>query len=120
MAVQDETRAKLQLHSDGPTLFPSTGVANMNHVDDLRRRYVARARRAVIDVLRGGGSVPYDGVYSVALAFPLVAKGDLAGWLKHWRDAGAIAFSGWTPRQRVWKIRNNEAIVVNDASRLTE
>lgn len=51
----------------------------------LRQRYVNRARKKVIDILRSrcaAARLPYADLFCEAMAFPLVTPEDLEGWLR--------------------------------------
>jgi len=77
-----------------------------SHFDSLRNRYTERAKVAVLNLLRGKETVPYDDAWELALNFPLTWESDLKGWIKSWAKQSSgehLELAGMTPRQQVPK-----------------
>jgi len=66
----------------------------------LRERYRLQAKKAVAEAINSGRHVAYDQLWLLALRFPMVWESDLRGWLRDWRDNGAISWQGLAPRGR--------------------
>jgi hypothetical protein len=115
MEHHEETRAELRsAHEEqkaGPSLFGTEGFAS-RHYDQLRERYLATARRSVIDRLNAAKSLRYDDAFAAASAYPLVWEKDLKEWISNWRDQSVVEVVGLKPGRRVPQLREGHMLRV--------
>jgi three-Cys-motif partner protein len=116
MKVMEQTRAEAKQRarvrkSSQPELFPAEELPHSRPIDRLRNRNLAKAERAVFEAMKAHGRLPYEAAWNLAVAFPLVWESDVKGWIKSWVDAGVLNIEGLKPRQRVPKLKANNALV---------
>lgn len=92
-------------------LFPAEEVHNQAHFDDLRERYLGRARESLIAELQSTARLRYDHAWARCVAHPLVWHTDLKKWIADWRDQGLLLIEGMEPRQREPKLNRGNALV---------
>ena len=78
----------------------------------LGQRYRDRARANVWKLLTSKGTVLYDALWLVALAYPLVAEADLKRWIKDWQNDDSIEILGLAKGERVPKCEKNHHIKI--------
>jgi len=73
------------------------------YVDELRVRYLARARDVVARMLSARGAVPFDELVIAAMQQPMTAEQDVRDFLMEEARRGAVAFDGLAGRERTPK-----------------
>lgn len=105
--VMNTTRADAKMrgaNSDQGLLFTNETVVGATHVDELRTRYNARAKKQTLELIRGRETVSFDEVWECALKdAPLTWDADLQSWLKDWQAQG-LKIIGLTGRERTCKV----------------
>lgn len=106
MEVQEAARAWAQqrkrVASKGQfELFGSQELHDSTHYESLRERYLAKARRLVLQALESKRRLLYDDVWKLALSEPMSWESDLKQWIEEWKEAGCLEVVGMQPRQRV-------------------
>ena len=82
--TQDEVRRDTRIKKTSqPGLFDD-GPSRSPMMQQLHHRYSEQARENIIKVLSSnpGSVVPYDDLFSEAMAFPVVSRDDLNDWLR--------------------------------------
>jgi three-Cys-motif partner protein len=80
-----------------PEVRHSTG-----YFDELRDRYLTKAKASVVSTLENAKQVLYDDVWAQALSEPLVWETDLNDWIKDWEKKGQLVIQGKrSPRQKI-------------------
>jgi three-Cys-motif partner protein len=116
MEVQEQTRSEAKHRkrvrkTQQRELFSAEEMPQSRPIDDLRSRYLARARQKVIDLLQATPRVPYEKVWDLALSSPLVWDSDVKDWIQEWRSSGSLRIDGMKPRQRVPKLEESNVLV---------
>jgi three-Cys-motif partner protein len=116
MEVQEQTRAEAKQRkrvqrTGQRELFSAEETPHSRPIDALRSRYREQARQRILGVLRSGRRVPYEGVWDLALSFPLVWDCDVKEWVREWQAAGALRIDGMKPRQRVPRLDEENVLV---------
>jgi len=106
MEIQENARADAQqrkrVAQKGQTeLFGSKEFHDSTHYDSLRKRYVTKAQRLVVQALESTGRLLYDDAWTLALSGPMSWESDLKQWIDEWQKAGRLEIDGMQPRQRV-------------------
>ncbi len=81
--TQDDIRNETKAKRTSQLAFFEVGPSKSPLMRQLHQRYNALAREKVIQVLAShrGSDLPYEDLFSEAMAFPLVTKDDLNDWL---------------------------------------
>lgn len=106
MEVQEGVRAEAQqrkrVASKGQSeLFGSKELHDSTHYESLRERYLAKARRLVLQALELKRRLLYDDAWILALSEPMSWESDLKQWIEEWKESGRLEVAGMQPRQRV-------------------
>lgn len=122
MEVQEQTRAEAKQRkrvrkTKQRELFSAKEMPQSRPIDDLRSRYLARARQKVLDLLQATPRVLYESVWDLALSSPLVWDGDVKDWIQEWRTSGSLRIDGMKPRQRVPKLEESNILVWQETER---
>jgi hypothetical protein len=116
MELQEHTRAEAKQRkrvkqSQGQLeLFPAEDMPHSNPLADLRRRYLEKARQAVLARLTARESVRYEEVWDLALSAPLVWECDVKEWIQGWKKEGRLTLQGMGPREKVPKLGKNHVL----------
>lgn len=82
------------------------------HFDELRDRYLAKAKSSIVHILKQVGQILYDDVWALALSEPLVWEEDLNNWIKDWEKTGRLVVQGKrSPRQKIPHREENNFLV---------
>ncbi|HEY7090951.1 MAG TPA: three-Cys-motif partner protein TcmP [Tepidisphaeraceae bacterium] len=100
--------AKVERKSGGGLFGPAT--FGSLHYDNLRDRYLHKARRDVIGVLNSQRIVKYDAVFASALTHPLVWEKDVKDLIRQWQSQRAIELMGLKPREKVPKLKQGHSL----------
>ena len=92
-------------------LFGTEGPSDTRHYDQLRNRYLGKARAKVLDVLKKGIRVSYDTVLELMDSEPMAWESDLKSWIAVWKDEGRLVVEGLVGRQRVPQREANHTLV---------
>lgn len=115
MIQYEQTRATLRgakaERKGGPGLFGAEAFGS-RHYDNLRDRYLVRARRSVVDSLNAAKALRYDDAFAVVAAHPLVQEKDLKEWISNWRQEGAVEVLGLEPGAKVPELRKAHVLRV--------
>jgi len=103
--TEQKTRQKDLFGSEPEVLHQS------KYYDELRNRYLERAKEKVRRLLADSGRVLYDDVWSTAFREPLIWKKDLKDWLSEWKADGHLNYDNMLPKQRVPKLGGNNFLV---------
>ncbi len=106
MPVMEKARADAQQRkrvkkTQTRELFDSEVQYNSTLYDELRERYLAKARLDVQQQIQTKIRVPYDEVWILALSQPLVWESDLKVWIADWQQRDQLRIEGMAPKQRV-------------------
>jgi three-Cys-motif partner protein len=106
MEVQEAARAEAQqrkrVGSKGQSeLFGSKELHDSTHYENLRERYLAKARSIVLHALKSKRRLAYDDAWTLALSEPMSWESDLKQWIEEWKLEGRLEVVGMQPRQRV-------------------
>jgi len=85
------------------SMFSPQEIHKSTAMIERRTRYLAMARERVLRKLIRSRSVPYEIIWRMALAFPLVWDSDLKEWIETWRTEGRLTIPTLTGRRRVPK-----------------
>ena len=91
--------------------FAVEAMQDSHHYDSLRDRYLEKAKRMVLELLRSRGQVPFDDLWAETLSKPLVWESDLKDWIRQWKKEGTVQVEGMGPRDRVPKREANHRVV---------
>ncbi|HEX3525989.1 MAG TPA: hypothetical protein VH988_02890 [Thermoanaerobaculia bacterium] len=86
-------------------------IPESRYYNQLRERYLGKARQGVLDLLKRRNRVPYDDAWALALEWPLVWESDLKGWIKEWQKGGALRIEGLKGQKRV-PAHGNEVFLI--------
>ncbi len=116
MEVTEQARADAQQRrrvkkTRTKELFGSNVRYDSTRYDELRERYLARAKARVEQTIGHKDRVLYDDVWLSALSVPLVWESDLKAWIADWEQAGQLRIEGKKPRQRVPRRRESNFLV---------
>ena len=89
-AEERETKARTKQ----PSLFSAEEAPESWYYRTVRDRYLCRALAKVRGALESMERVPYDRVWEMALAFPLVWESDLKEWIRRWHKEGKLSIEG--------------------------
>ena len=96
--IQDMVRSQVRRQRTGLAEFDFDGDSyKTRKVRDLRERYLARAKDAVIREILASTDltgVPYRQLFCEAMAFPIVTPDDLAGWIASLDSVVSLELSG--------------------------
>lgn len=82
-----------------------------SHLDFLRQRYTAQAKKAVHKSLTHMRRLPYDDGWKIALGLPLTWETDLKNWIKSWVNQGTVRIEGMGERQLVPKYGKGNILI---------
>lgn len=82
-------------------LFRAEESPESRHYSELRERYLRRAQKNVLSLLRQRRRVPYDEAWAVALSLPLVWESDVKQWIREWQNQSSLVIDGLTGSARV-------------------
>jgi three-Cys-motif partner protein len=116
MDVMEQTRAIAQQKgriqkTRQPELFEPEWTHQSNRIELLRGRYLDRARHDVESALCREKTLPYDDLFDLATAYPLVWEADLKEWIGGWERAGLLELRNLGNNQRVPQIEKNNLVV---------
>lgn len=116
MEVQEQTRAEAKQRkrvkkTQQRELFAANELPQLRSIDGLRSRYLAQARRKVLELLQTKHRVPFEEVWDLALSSPLVWDCDVKEWIKEWQHEGSLRIDGMKSRQRVPKLDEGNVLV---------
>jgi three-Cys-motif partner protein len=103
MDAQEASRARVEVHRKKQPLFNPEEMPESRHYMNLRDRYLLMARQTVGQNINDSESSAYDGLWEIALSYPLVWESDLRGWLDEWCREGLIDYVGMKPKERSLK-----------------
>jgi hypothetical protein len=103
--ARDEAQKRKREERTGQTefrLFSGTVTQDPSeHFRSLRKRYMSRAREAVLALLQTKNQLAYDEAWSSAMTFPLTWESDLKYWIRDWELVGQMKITGMKKMQRV-------------------
>ncbi len=116
MSVMEQARADAQQRkrvraTQTRQLFSSDVRYDSTLYDELRDRYLARARRDVQQAIERRGRILYDDVWLLALSLPMVWERDFKAWLVDWAKQNQLPIEGMESKQRVPKRNKNNVLV---------
>ncbi len=116
MAVMEEARAEAQQQKrESKTgqmdLFSGEELHDPAHYDELRDRYLKKAKTEAQDLIESERRVKFGIVWATALSWPLVWRSDVMEWINEWTEAGRIKLEGLSPRERVPKWKKDHWVV---------
>ena len=98
-------QTEFRLFSDTVTQDPS------EYFRSLRKRYVSRARAAVLALLQTKKQLAYDEAWSSAMTFPLTWESDLKDWIREWKQDGRLETTDMKEKQRVPQLGEGNCLV---------
>jgi three-Cys-motif partner protein len=113
MEMQEQSRAALRgkrMEKEHPSLFPASVMGRTRYSDDLRHRYLAKAKAEIRTLLLSKSHVAYDIAYAHALAYPIVQEQDLRAWIVGWQTEGLVTVVGLKPQPRVLQTEQGHSI----------
>jgi hypothetical protein len=105
-----QERSREERTSQLDLLFPDEAPES-GYYRSLRERYLGRAMRAVLDLLRRRRRIAYDAAWERAMAWPLVWESDLKDWIHGWEREGTLRLEGLSERQRVPQLGRSHHLV---------
>lgn len=91
-----------------PSFFEPEVLHSTSYFDELRDRYLAKAKSSIIHKLKQAGRVPYDDAWASALSEPLAWESDLNDWIKDWEKTEQLVVQGKrSSRQKPHRGENN-------------
>ena len=97
-----EAKQRKREENTGQTeLYSGEVLHDPIYYDSLRVRYLAKSKRAVLNLLEAHTKVPYDQACALTLSFPLSWESDLKEWIRSWVQEGLLTITGLKARQRV-------------------
>src|SRR5262245_7617496 len=116
MNVMEQTRAEAKQRarvkkSNQPELFTAEEMPHTRPIDNLRRRHLANAERAVAEALTKCSRLRYEDAWDLALASSLVWESDLKAWIETWKSEGKLKVDGLKPGQRVPRLKANNSLI---------
>jgi three-Cys-motif partner protein len=113
--TRDEAKKREREEGTGQTeivLFSGAATQNPSaYFRSLRKRYVSRARAAVLDLLQTKKRLIYDEAWSSAMTFPLTWESDLKDWIREWEQDEQLETTGMKERQHVPQLGQNIRLV---------
>ena len=117
--IQDEARSEAKVRKTKQPEFSFDGEFERTAVvHKLRDKYLGLAKTKIQEMLKNApkGKLPYLNLYCEAMAFPLVTRSDLNGWLTAFAPAVRIELEG--SNRRVPSINHNDLVIVENAEDL--
>ena len=116
MGVMEQARSEAQKRTREKRtgqgeLFGSEVLHDPTYYESLRERYLSKAKKSVLQLLRAKRQVPYDEAWTAALAQPLAWESDLKSWINDWRKQGLLHVEGLTGKQTVPKREKGHTLV---------
>ncbi|HEX7183064.1 MAG TPA: three-Cys-motif partner protein TcmP [Thermoanaerobaculia bacterium] len=116
MEEMERVRAEAQQRhreerSRQPELFRTQESPESRHYNELRERYLERAKQNVLSLLRQRRRVPYDEAWAVALSLPLVWESDVKQWIREWQNQSSLGVEGLMGSARVPSREQNNILV---------
>jgi three-Cys-motif partner protein len=123
MSVMEQERAEAQkrkrVRTSGQSeLFEAKVLHRSSYYESLRERYLERAKKLVMELLKSRKTVRYDDAWELAVTLPLVWESDLKHWLHDW--SAHIRIEGMEPLQRVPQREAGNRLVWVDRERGTD
>ncbi|EPX58345.1 hypothetical protein D187_004101 [Cystobacter fuscus DSM 2262] len=110
--AEAQRRDRMERSGQGElVLFGQREDPKSDHYEQLRDRYVTKARDRVRRMLEKNGRVLYDDAWAFALAAPLTWEQDVKGWLEDWKKEGFLTIEGLGERERVPKLGHGVHLV---------
>ena len=112
--IQNEVRHQSRNPKDEEELSLDLGDQPQSRiVFKLRDRYLERARKRVLQLLKGGSkSVRYQDLYCAAMSFPLVVQDDLRNWIDTWKPSIQVRLAGVTRRRKPSPDEDDQILVL--------
>jgi three-Cys-motif partner protein len=114
--TQDFVRHETHVRKSGqPELIFGDHSPGSRVSDQLRRRYLERARTKIVDMLRHStaGEIRYSELFCEAMAFPLVTPADLRSWIEALVPNVRLRLAGSTRRKKPSPEQDDRVTVVN-------
>lgn len=115
MGVMEQARSEAQKRTrekkTGQGEFGSEVLHDATYYESLRERYLSKARKSVVQLLRAKRRVSYDEAWTVALAQPLAWDSDLKSWINEWKKQELLHVEGLTGKQTVPKREKGHTLV---------
>ncbi|MCY1023986.1 three-Cys-motif partner protein TcmP [Pyxidicoccus sp. MSG2] len=92
-------------------LFGRRDDPKSDYYEQLRDRYLTKAREGLRRMLEQKVRVLYDDAWAFALAAPLTWEQDVKRWLADWKKEGLLTIEGLGDRERVPKLRQGVNLV---------
>ncbi len=91
-----------------PSFFEPEVLYSTSYFDELRDRYLAKAKLSIVHKLKQAGRIPYDDAWASVLSEPLAWESDLNDWIKDWEETEQVVVQGKrSPRQKPHRGENN-------------